>query len=186
MKIAIVRLSALGDIIQSMVVLESIKKHYPNVLIDWFIDNKFKGLLENNENINKVHYINSKVIKGIKAPLEIYSLFKKLRNLNRYDLVIDYQGLIKSSIVSRFLNSKKHFGFDHDSVKERVASFLYSHKVSIPYENNVFSRYIYLTSKALNFEIPKENIVNKKSIFKYTLKDSPQDYIVLILGASFS
>ena len=38
MKIAIVRLSAMGDIVQSMVVLQFIKKHIPDSTIDWFVE----------------------------------------------------------------------------------------------------------------------------------------------------
>jgi len=38
MKIAIVKLSALGDIVHSMIVLQFIKKKYPNSEVDWFVE----------------------------------------------------------------------------------------------------------------------------------------------------
>jgi ADP-heptose:LPS heptosyltransferase len=41
MKIAIVRMSALGDIVHSMVVLQFIKKHYPDSVIDWIVEKRF-------------------------------------------------------------------------------------------------------------------------------------------------
>ena len=44
MKIAIVRLSALGDIVHSMVVLQFIKKYYPESVIDWVVEKRFKGI----------------------------------------------------------------------------------------------------------------------------------------------
>ena len=47
MRIAIVKLSAIGDIIHSMVVLQFIKEEYPDSIIDWFVDNSLKGVLEN-------------------------------------------------------------------------------------------------------------------------------------------
>ncbi|EHG4050164.1 lipopolysaccharide heptosyltransferase I, partial [Campylobacter coli] len=40
MKIAIIRLSALGDIIQSAVVLQFIKKFKKDIEIHWFVDEK--------------------------------------------------------------------------------------------------------------------------------------------------
>ncbi|MBS3012318.1 lipopolysaccharide heptosyltransferase I, partial [Helicobacter pylori] len=41
MKIAIVRLSALGDIIVSAVFLAAIKECLPNAQIEWFVDERF-------------------------------------------------------------------------------------------------------------------------------------------------
>ena len=44
MKIAIVKLSAMGDIIHAMVALQYIKQKQPNIQIDWIVEqgsNKF-------------------------------------------------------------------------------------------------------------------------------------------------
>ena len=53
MRIAIVKLSALGDIVHVMFVLQFIKKHYPLSQIDWIVDdNELKqGLLTPGTNI---------------------------------------------------------------------------------------------------------------------------------------
>lgn len=40
-KVAIIKLSAMGDIIHSMVALEFIKKYYPSIKIDWFVEDAF-------------------------------------------------------------------------------------------------------------------------------------------------
>jgi len=184
MRIAIVRLSAMGDIIQSMVVLELIKRSHPKTSIDWYVDKRFEGLLEGNSNIDQIHYLSFKNIKGLSAPLELFKLYQKLQKINEYDLIIDFQGLIKSSIISRFLKSKIRYGFDYRSCKEGVASYLYSHRLSIPYSVNVISRYVALIEKALNVKIRTDELNNKESIFKYK-KLKNQDYVVFILGASF-
>jgi len=59
-KIAIVRLSALGDIINSMVVLQLIKKKYPDSTLDWISEEVFAPLLEHHPLISNVHTINLK------------------------------------------------------------------------------------------------------------------------------
>ena len=53
MKIASVKLSALGDIVHAIGVLQFIKKNYPESVIDWFVEKRFVGVLENNPHINK-------------------------------------------------------------------------------------------------------------------------------------
>ena len=54
MKIAIVRLSALGDIFQSMIVLQFIKKKFPNAQVDWIVDESFQDALTDNLHINEI------------------------------------------------------------------------------------------------------------------------------------
>ena len=63
MKIAIVKLSALGDIIHAMVVLQFIKQKHPNYRIDWIVEEGFKGILENNPDIDTIHTVNIKKAK---------------------------------------------------------------------------------------------------------------------------
>ena len=47
MKIAIVKLSSLGDIVHSMtVILQFIKKHYPDSVIDWVVEKRFQEHFE--------------------------------------------------------------------------------------------------------------------------------------------
>ncbi|NLK66693.1 MAG: lipopolysaccharide heptosyltransferase I [Campylobacteraceae bacterium] len=161
MKIAIIRLSALGDIIQTAIVLEFIKKHYPDAKIDWFCDAKFAGILKNHKFIDNLITLNLKDKKFS----ESYQILKK-QNKNSYDLVIDFQGLIKSAVVARVL-SKNTVGFDKNSIRERFATNFYKQKVAVPYGENVIIRYLTLCSKALNFEFSKDEILTKKPIFSF-------------------
>lgn len=64
-KLAIVKLSAMGDIIHAMVALQYIKKNYPNISIDWFVEESFSQVLQNNPHINNIYSINLKSIKRI-------------------------------------------------------------------------------------------------------------------------
>ena len=45
MRIAIVKLSALGDIVHSMVVLQFIKKFNKEISIDWIVEDGYNNLL---------------------------------------------------------------------------------------------------------------------------------------------
>ena len=73
MRIAIVKISAIGDIVHTMVVLQFIKKNYPESSIDWFVDETLKGVLENNPHINQIHSIRSVSYTHLTLPT-IYSV----------------------------------------------------------------------------------------------------------------
>ena len=67
MRIAIVKLSALGDIVHAMVALQFIKEQIPDLQIDWIVEQRFVGVLENNPDINAIYTVNLKSLKTHKA-----------------------------------------------------------------------------------------------------------------------
>ena len=191
MKIAIVKLSALGDIIHAMVALQFIKRHLPDSSIDWIVEEGFKDILINNPDIDNIHTINIKQAKQKKSFKLLFSEFKKLRKLPRYDLVIDLQGLIKSALVSRITPSDKTFGFDKNSLRESFAAWFYTDTCKIGYDENIIMRNIGLISSALDITISHDEILNKKlflfsnsKILPSVISDNKPN-IALIPGASF-
>ncbi|MCT7626465.1 lipopolysaccharide heptosyltransferase I [Aliarcobacter butzleri] len=191
-RIAIIKLSAMGDIIHAMVALQYIKRQYPNLQIDWFVESAFAPILENNPDINEIIKLDLKSIKKDKKEIiNQIKLIKKYEN-NSYDLVIDAQGLIKSAIVSFFLG-KSRVGFSKNSTREKLASFFYTKKVDIAYDKNAIERNVKVLSQALNFEITKNDILNKKPflfyknenevIYEYLSKDKKN--VLFVIGASW-
>ncbi|MGL2407452.1 lipopolysaccharide heptosyltransferase I [Helicobacter pylori] len=173
MKIAIVRLSALGDIIVGAVFLAAIKECLPNAQIEWFVDERFSAILEHSPYIDKLHPIALKNALTTLNPLKIFKLFKSLRAYE-YDIIIDMQGLVKSALITQTLKAPKKVGFDYASAREGLSAFFYSQKVSIAYNEPVLKRNFTLLSHALN--LPKkeisESLSSRFKVFSY--QDSPK------------
>ncbi|GAA8002074.1 lipopolysaccharide heptosyltransferase I [Helicobacter pylori] len=173
MKIAIVRLSALGDIIVSAVFLAAIKECLPNAQIEWFVDERFGAILEHSPYIDKLHPIALKSTLTTFNPLKIFKLFKSLRAYE-YDIIIDMQGLVKSALITQMLKAPKKVGFDYASARESLSTFFYSEKVSIAYSESILKRNFTLLSHALN--LPKkeisEGLSSRFKVFSY--QDSPK------------
>ncbi|GAA9679233.1 lipopolysaccharide heptosyltransferase I [Helicobacter pylori] len=168
MKIAIVRLSALGDIIVSAVFLALIKERFTNAQIEWFVDERFGAILEHSPYIDKLHPIALKSTLTTFNPLKIFKLFKSLRAYE-YDIVIDMQGLIKSALITQMLKAPKKVGFDYASAREGLSAFFYSQKISIAYNESVLKRNFTLLFHALN--LPKkeisESLSSRSKVFSY-------------------
>jgi heptosyltransferase-1 len=190
MKIAIVKLSALGDIVHAMIVLQFIKKYNQSIQIDWIIEERYKNLLEFNPDIDKVHVINIKKAKQEKSIYLLLSELKKLRNLGPYDLVIDMQGLLKSALIARLIPSSITLGFDKFSIRESIASIFYNKTFNYRYDKNIIERNLALAEFALGIKIIKTQIKNKHP-FLYSNKKYLNDNlskiknnVLLIPGAS--
>jgi len=190
MKIAIVKLSALGDIVHAMVVLQYIKKYNHEILIDWVVESSYKELLESHPDINKVHVVEFKKAKKKKSIYLLLNELIKVRNFDSYDLVIDMQGLIKSALISRLIPSTVTLGFEKSSTRESLASIFYNQKFIIRYDENVIERNFELIKFALKFPFNKQEIKNKKS-FLFTNQEYPasnlsstKKNIILIPGTS--
>ncbi len=190
MRIAIVKLSALGDIVHAMVVLQFIKKFNQEISIDWYVEESFKDLLKFNPHVSNLHTVNFKKAKRNKSLLALFQDLNKLRKHDLYDLVIDMQGLIKSAIISKLLPSNQIIGFDKFSTREKLASHFYNKKLNCSYESNVIMRNIALIEFALGFTVEKQEIYNKAPFIYSNVKElgfkikKSKKNILLIPGAS--
>lgn len=193
MKIAIVKLSALGDIVHAMVALQFIKAAYPEAQIDWVVEQGLTGVLEHNPHINHVLPVNLKALKGNKSL--VFQEIAKVRQYaaEGYDLVIDAQGLIKSAVVARLLSSRCA-GFDQSSIREKWASVLYKYVVAIAYDANTIDRNVAVLTRPLGLEIGTQQIVEKRpflfflppqaALDDYFVADKPN--IILVIGSTWA
>ncbi|ANV98232.1 lipopolysaccharide heptosyltransferase I [Helicobacter enhydrae] len=140
MRIAIIRLSALGDIVVAMSFLPQLRNAYPDCEIDWFVDERFAEILSQSPLVDRVISLPLKrASRSFNLPLLCQIAYRQTQ-MPHYDMVVDMQGLCKSAILGWLLPSKDYRGFDSASIKEGVASVFYRDKVHIAYEENILKR----------------------------------------------
>ncbi len=192
MRIAIVRLSALGDIINSAFILQFIKKAYPDARIEWICEEAFAPIIANHPDLDAVHTVAIKRAKKTKSISLLFQIISMLRSLGEFDKIIDLQGLLKSALVSRLIG-KNVYGFAKDSIRESIASKFYRHHTHIPYEENSIWRTLVLTREALGIELTEEMLVSKQPSLYYADEDNITQEILIpdkkniafVIGASW-
>ena len=177
LKIAIVKLSALGDIVHAAIVLQFIKKHCPNAHITWLVDARFASLLKDHPLIDKL------VVLPLKESFK--KSYKIIKTLGKFDKVIDLQGLFKSAVVAKLLG-KEIYGFSRESVKEKIAARLYRHKFKIDYNENIIVRNLSLVGYALNFSFDRDEILEKSLCFEICKKFKNESGKKRVLIAAFA
>jgi heptosyltransferase-1 len=143
--IAIIRLSSLGDIVHTLPAFQLLRKHFPAAKITWIVEASGAALLENFSGINEVVVFNLKSQKGLFAKLIF--LFRFVRRWRRrFDLLIDFQGLIKSALLA-FLLGGTRLGFGSENAREPMAALFYSRRADFfPEDRHVIFKNIHLLS----------------------------------------
>ena len=118
MNILIVKLSAIGDVIHTLPALNAIRRHYPDARITWLVEEAASGLLEGHEALDRVLVSkrkrwlkNLRTSSRFEAVREAYCFVKELRDTH-YDLILDFQALLKSGILIALAKGKRKVGFD--------------------------------------------------------------------------
>jgi heptosyltransferase-1 len=174
MNIAIVKLSALGDIVHALVAVQFIKQFDPSIRIDWIVEESFAPVLQFNPHIDRILTVNLKALKTDK--LKIFRELQKLKRYaaQQYDLVIDAQGLIKSALSAKLLG-KRVAGYARDSIREHAASWFYTETYHCPYHANTIDRNAFILSAPLGFSITPEQILAKQPLLFFQGADTHID-----------
>lgn len=133
MRVLIVKISALGDVVHALPVLDYIKSAYPEAKIDWLVEEAFAPLLEGHSLLSKVHRLGLKRWRreGFGAVLEgVYNTLRALR-FERYDVVLDVQGNCKSGLFTWLCGASRRYGFSSSGVREWPNLLSTNHKVQL-------------------------------------------------------
>ena len=117
MKILIVKTSAIGDVIHTLPALNALRRKYPKARIDWLVEEAAADLLIGHAAIDtvlisrrKAWILDLKQGRVLAAWRGFADFVKRLREIE-YDLLIDFQGLLKSGIFVGLARAKRKVGF---------------------------------------------------------------------------
>jgi heptosyltransferase-1 len=134
-KILVIRLSSIGDILHTLPAFQSLRKTFPDAKIDWLVEKRMRFLLFAIPGIHRVHILDTTALR--KAPVDpaiwqdTYHTIRALRSAH-YDLSFDFQGLLKTAVLSLLSGAKVRLGFSRRLVRERPAHWLYTRTLAPP------------------------------------------------------
>jgi heptosyltransferase-1 len=122
-KIAVIRLSSLGDIVHALPAFQLLRKRFPDAHISWFVEPAGAALLENFFGISEIVVVDLKQGGFFKKISSFTALVRTYRG--RFDLIIDFQGLLKSSFLGFTLGGIR-LGFHRRNLRESLAAVFYN------------------------------------------------------------
>lgn len=117
MNILIVKLSAIGDVIHTLPAVNSLRARFPEARITWLVEEAAAPLVTGHEALDRVLVSRRKTwlrqLRTTKAPAairEIWGFVRELRD-DYYDIILDFQALLKSGLLIRLARGKRKIGF---------------------------------------------------------------------------
>ena len=169
-KILIVKPSSLGDVVHSLPFLNTIRKCFPDAEIHWVIAQGFEGLLEGHPMIERLWVIKKdswkKIQNATQTIQEIKVLFHQLKQ-EKFDLVIDLQGLLRSGVITAATGSPMRIGFAEAREGSRV---FYTHTVTGGKNIHAVDRYLKI-AEFLGCDI-------SEILFPFPVSQSPSSLIL--------
>jgi lipopolysaccharide heptosyltransferase I len=186
-RIALIKPSALGDIIHSLPVLTALRRRYPAAHITWVVNRGYEPLLRGHPDLDDTLPFDRSPSRT--GPLETalrYGRFLGRLRRRRFDLVIDLQGLLRSGLMTAASGAPRRVGL---STAREGACWFYTDVVPVADVNAVHAvdRY-WLVAEALGvgdgpkrFHVPVPEAARHWALA--TLHDRPRPWLVFGVGS---
>ncbi len=102
-KILIIRLGAIGDVVHSTVIQQSIKQKYPEYEISFLTSELISPLIEDDINLKKVYTFSMKQKNNLPYLLKLGFELRK----EKFDIVINLTNSLRNNFISLIINPKK-------------------------------------------------------------------------------
>lgn len=151
-RILVIRLGSLGDVVHALPAVASLKHSFPRSHLSWIIKPQWAPLLEGNPYVDEI-------IPYQRSAAGLAEVWRRLRR-ERFQLAVDFQGLIQSSLVAAAARAEKIVGLDRSQAREPLAAMVYSTAVRTAAVHRV-DRYLELaaaagaTNKLTTFPLPQ-------------------------------
>ncbi len=157
----IVKPSSLGDIVHTLPSVKAIRDAHPHLKIRWLANTEWTPLLEGSPLIDEVIPFPRKTFRGLPGLLRFWNWRRSWMTLPREEpeIVLDFQGLLRSGVVSRWRGSQAVIGL---SDAREGAGLFYTRTVPVDAGAHAVDRYlelpralgISLDPAGLSFELP--------------------------------
>ena len=122
----------MGDVIQTLPAAADLRSAFPKARIAWAVESRWQPLLDRNPHVDETIPVPLRRWRGAKLRAGTWRGIREfLRALRaaRFDLAIDFQGLIKSAALAALSGAGRTAGFERNLLREPLAELAYSSRM---------------------------------------------------------
>lgn len=160
MKLLLVRTSSMGDLIHTFPAITDLAQHCPDICLHWLCESSFADIAALHPFVQEVKTLSWRKWRKFLVSRETWQaigILKKDLSAERYDAVLDAQGLWKSAVFARFAGVPVT-GFNRHSARETWVASLYQNKIAVHRDANAVWRNRSLFAQTFHYEFDEKNI----------------------------
>ncbi len=146
--ILVIKPSSLGDVVHTLPSVALLRRAFPQARIRWLINTEWLPLLAGNPHIDEAIEFPRRNFRGIRGALRIAPWARELRQRVAADLILDYQGLLRSALIGKLCRDDEARVIGLSDAREG-ARYLYDHAVDVSGVVHAVDRYLALTQFAM-------------------------------------
>lgn len=186
MKTLLVRLSSMGDLIHTLPAIDDLARMRPEVELHWLCEAGFADIARLHPFVKQVHVMKWRQWRKQLVQAETWREINSLKHTllrNRFDNVLDSQGLLKSALFAKAANAPVH-GLDFYSARERWSALFYNKAYPVSKGENAVWRNRVLFAQAFGYRVPSEQYFGLVVPETGRLNDLPSQYYVALHATS--
>ncbi len=124
-KILVIRLSAIGDVVRTLPALRALRMTFPEAFIGWAVEDSSADLLTGHPDLDRVFVFRRSEWKrhggglsSLRAAVSQGASVVRAIRQERFDLALDFHGILKSGLVSLLSGAPVRTGLSRPYVKE--------------------------------------------------------------------
>lgn len=149
-RILIVRLGAIGDVVHTLPALAALRHAMPEARISWAVERGgAANLLRDNPCLDDLIELDlrgwRKSLINAETRAAIREAITHLRGI-RFDLALDFQGLLKSAMIARLAGAPRRIGFARQALREPMSALFLTEEVEADDRDHVIKKNLQLVS----------------------------------------
>ena len=151
--ILIVKPSSLGDVVHTLPCAALLRQAFPGAAIRWLVNTEWAPLLAGNPHVDDVIEFPRRTFRGLTGAFRIAPWARQLRERIQPDLILDYQGLLRSGFISKLCRTEQTRVLGLSDAREGSRLF-YDTAVDVGGCSHAVDRYLALTRAAIGAPLP--------------------------------
>ncbi len=134
LRVLIVKTTSMGDVVHALPAVTDIARRHPGAVVDWLVEAQFAAIPALHRDVRRVLPIAWRKWRKRLAEGATWRAIAELRGelrAERYDRVIDLQGLVKSALWATQARGPRA-GYAWRSAREPLASVFYGRRAALP------------------------------------------------------
>jgi lipopolysaccharide heptosyltransferase I len=138
-RIALVRLSSLGDVVHALPVASALRRLCPGAELTWIVERREQAVLVGNPDLDALVDVDTRLWRrefrrpggGREVAVKVRGLVRRLGG-GRFDVAVDLQGLWKSGLITGLTRAPLRVGFAARHCRERGSALFTTRRVAVP------------------------------------------------------